>query len=469
MRQLILGLGLLAVFGLAGCGGGGSGGADEKPNDDAASENNTQGDQASENTTSEATTYIVSLNAAVGGSFNITGQQEVNAGSVLSATVTPDTGYSIDSVTGCGGTLTDSTFTTAAIIEDCTVEASFSINSYSVTPMVGDGGSISPEAAQLVNYGSTTSFTVTPDTGYRIDSVTGCGGNLTDGTFTTEAITEDCTVEASFVFVKQLNDTGITLCGNYYAENEGPSSATLNCADTGATETADGIDADGNIVPAGQDAHYGRDALAAAGSLSKIGGGNAGFDFTRINSDGSEYTGSGDYATDPWSCVRDNVTGLVWEVKDPSNDIVGDSLHDVDDRYNWYNTDPATNGGADGFADDDGAICYGYNSADSTTFCNTQAYTARVNASRNGQGLCGATDWRMPKREELRSILDYGRIDPSIDSSYFPNARSGWYWTGSPVALDSSYSWRVSFYYGGVYDNSGRVSDFHVRLVRSGQ
>ena len=50
MRQLILGLGLLAVFGLAGCSGGGSGGADEKPNDDAAaSGNNSQDDQASEN------------------------------------------------------------------------------------------------------------------------------------------------------------------------------------------------------------------------------------------------------------------------------------------------------------------------------------------------------------------------------------------------------------------------------------
>jgi hypothetical protein len=393
MRQLILGLGLLAVFGLVGCSGGGSGGADEKPNDDPASENNAQDDQASENTTSESITYIVSLNAAVGGSFNITDQQEVNAGSVLSATVTPDTGYSIDSVTGCNGTLTGNTYTTAAITENCSVEASFT---------------------------------------------------------------------ALVVSTAKINDTGVTLCGNYDAEDERQWSSTLNCADSGATEIADGIDADGNIVPAGQDAHYGRDAMAAAGSLSKIGGGNAGFDFTRINSDGSEYTGSGDYATEPWSCVRDNVTGLIWEVKDPSNGTVGDSLQDADDRYNWYNTDSTTNGGSDGYADDDGAICYGYNSADSTTFCNTQAYRARVNT----QGLCGANDWRLPKKEELRSIVHYGRTNPSIDTDYFPNTRSNWYWSGSPFASYSGNSWLVYFSYG--YDGyGGRNNGDHVRLVRS--
>jgi hypothetical protein len=458
MRQLIVGLGLLAVLGLAGCSGGGSGGGGSSDTPVTEDKEN----QAPDNTSGETAMYVVSLNATLGGSFNITGQQEVGAGSVLSATVMPDTGYRINSVTGCGGNLTDNTFTTAAITENCTVEASFSINSYSVTPMSGENGSISPEAAQLVNYGSTTSFTVTPDTGYRIDSVTGCGGNLTDNTFTTAAITENCTVEASFqaliVSTAKINDTGISLCGNYDTENEGQWSSTLNCADSGATEIADGIDADGNIVPAGQDAHYGRDALAAAGSLSKIGGGNAGFDFTKLDASGNDLPES----ASNWTCVRDNVTGLIWEVKDPSNGTVGDSLHDADDRYNWYSTNSSTNGGSVGFADDDGAICYGYNSADSSTFCNTQAYTARVNS----QGLCGATDWRLPKKEELRSIVDYGRYAPSIDTNYFPNTRSNGYWSGSPYADSSDSSWIVYFDNG--YDrNLVRYNTFHVRLVRS--
>jgi hypothetical protein len=50
-----------------------------------------------------------------------------------------------------------------------------------------------------VNYGLTTSFTVTPDIGYYTESVTGCGGTWT-GTnpYTTGPITADCTVTATF-------------------------------------------------------------------------------------------------------------------------------------------------------------------------------------------------------------------------------------------------------------------------------
>ncbi|WP_413815480.1 hypothetical protein [Desulfobotulus sp.] len=37
---------------------------------------------------------------------------------------------------------------------------------------------MSPNTSQTVNHGSTTTFTVTPNTGYGISSVTGCGGTL---------------------------------------------------------------------------------------------------------------------------------------------------------------------------------------------------------------------------------------------------------------------------------------------------
>lgn len=256
----------------------------------------------------------------------------------------------------------------------------------------------------------------------------------------------------------KLNDTGITLCGNYDAENEGQWSSTLNCADTGATQTSSGTDQYGNTVPAGQDAHYGRDALAASGQLIKIGGGSAGFDFTKLDASGNDLP---ETAT-AWSCVRDNVTGLIWEVKDPSNGIVGDSLHDGDDRYNWYSTASSTNGGSVGFADNHGAICYGYDSSDSSTYCNTEAFVNRVNAA----GLCGANDWRMPKKEELRSIVHYGRVSPSIDTDYFPNTANNRYWLGSPTAKGSLSSWFVDFNYGGI-GKDGRYGNSRVRLVRS--
>ena len=69
---------------------------------------------------------------------------------------------------------------------------------YSVTPSGGAGGSISPSTAQAVAYNASTSFTVTPSSGYGIATVSGCGGSLAGSTYTTGAVSTDCTVNASF-------------------------------------------------------------------------------------------------------------------------------------------------------------------------------------------------------------------------------------------------------------------------------
>ena len=73
------------------------------------------------------------------------------------------------------------------------------IDTHIVTPIAGLHGSIDPSTPQTVNYGSTTSFTVTPTPGYHTASVTGCGGTWT-GTnpYATGSITADCTVTAAF-------------------------------------------------------------------------------------------------------------------------------------------------------------------------------------------------------------------------------------------------------------------------------
>jgi len=61
----------------------------------------------------------------------------------------------------------------------------------------GTGGTVTPASA-TVNPGGTATFTVTPNSGYVISSVTGCGGGLTGNTYTTGMVSEDCTVTASF-------------------------------------------------------------------------------------------------------------------------------------------------------------------------------------------------------------------------------------------------------------------------------
>jgi hypothetical protein len=143
-------------------------------------------------------TYTVTPSAGAGGAINPIAPQTVNYNATTSFTVAPDTGYHLEAVSGCGGSLSGGTYTTGAVTADCTVAATFAINTYIVTPSAGPGGTINPNAPQTVNYNATTSFTVAPETGYHLEAVTGCGGSLSASTYTTGPVTADCTVSATW-------------------------------------------------------------------------------------------------------------------------------------------------------------------------------------------------------------------------------------------------------------------------------
>ena len=225
-----------------------------------------------------------------------------------------------------------------------------------------------------------------------------------------------------------LNDTGITRCG----------------------------DANGNGLPCpvpdfpGQDAQYGRDKTRNA-----AGNGRAGFNFTKLDSKGKALPAK---AT-AWDCVRDNVTGRVWEKKPKGDGTLGDQgLHDADDTYTWYSTDAGNNRG--------NKTCFGFKIGQPATFCNTEAYVNRVNAA----GWCGYTDWRLPDRFELRGLADLGVTSQAIDTGYFPDAIGTRYWSSSPYAHLANGAWNVDFSDGhSGSDGLSRSSYNAVRLVRGGQ
>ena len=123
----------------------------------------------------------------------------VEHGNSTSFTVTPHSGFRIDTVTGCGGNLSGNTYTTGAITGACSVRATFEANPvyHTVTARSEGNGSISP-ASRSVLHGSSTSFTVTPASGYQINSVNGCNGGLSGTTFVTGPINAPCNVTASF-------------------------------------------------------------------------------------------------------------------------------------------------------------------------------------------------------------------------------------------------------------------------------
>jgi hypothetical protein len=252
----------------------------------------------------------------------------------------------------------------------------------------------------------------------------------------------------------KLNDTGITTCSN---------------------DTQNGQPCPISTHP-NQDADNGRDV-----TVNDPSDGYAGFSFTKLDQNGIPLDNqSTDYATTPWACVKDNVTGLIWEVK---TDDAG--LHDKDDTFVWYEPDNTKNGGSAGYqklSDVDSAandaICSGYTAGNVATYCNTHAYVARVNAA----GWCGAKDWRMPTVNELSDIARFDRYQypatdaPAIETDFFPNTTSATapyrkyaaFWSTSPIANNSNYAWNVHFYHG---SNSWafKYRTLQVRLVRSGQ
>jgi hypothetical protein len=89
-------------------------------------------------------------------------------------------------------------------------------------------------------------------------------------------------------------------------------------------------------------------------------------------------------------------------------------------------------------------------------------------ALANGKAFAGYSDWRLPDIKQLASLVAEDRYSPAINSTIFPATPSSSFWSGSPNANFSGYSWFVYFYRGND-SSSGRYYAYHVRLVRSAQ
>jgi hypothetical protein len=64
-----------------------------------------------------------------------------------------------------------------------------------------------------VTHGASTSFSVSPNSGYSIASVSGCGGSLSGSTYTTGPITQACSVSASFQYAGTASRTWTPIIG----------------------------------------------------------------------------------------------------------------------------------------------------------------------------------------------------------------------------------------------------------------
>ena len=102
--------------------------------------------------------------------------------------------------------------------------------------------------------------------------------------------------------------------------------------------------------------------------------------YTKLDGSGNALS---DSATS-WVMVKDNVTGLFWEMK--TND---GTIHDWGDTYAWY-------------------------------------YIGDFIKALNDAHYGGYSDWRMPTIKELIYIVNYSIFSgPTIDTGYFPTTQQG--------------------------------------------
>lgn len=122
--------------------------------------------------------------------------------------------------------------------------------------------------------------------------------------------------------------------------------------------------------------------------------------------------------------VRDNVTGLIWEVKSDAGGI-----HDKDNRYAWNVVDS--------FIDQ----------------LNTELYG-------------GYNDWRLPTRKELMSIVDYGAYGPAADTYYFQYTMSSYYWSSNDSGYNTTSGICGVNFISGQDSTSNLTDQYYVRAVR---
>lgn len=151
----------------------------------------------------DATTYDVTTEVTGNGTVDPT-EATVEAGGAQSFSATPAEGHKVGTVTANGDAVKveGNRFTLVNVSENTEVAVTFIEDpdyTFTVTPEVGEGGSVTPDTVD-VKRGESQEFTVTPNPGYDVDEVlvNGKAVPVTDGTFTVTNLQPDTTIKVSF-------------------------------------------------------------------------------------------------------------------------------------------------------------------------------------------------------------------------------------------------------------------------------
>jgi hypothetical protein len=186
-------------------------------------------------TQSGAQTYTITASAGTGGTITPSGATTVAHGTSQTFNITASAGYQILNVAVDGASIgAVSSYTFSNITAGHTINATFSIKTYTINASAGTGGSISPSGNTTANYGTNQAFTIIPSAGYSIEDVTVDGvpqGAIGSYTFTN--VTANHTISALFkansFTINSSAGTGgaISPSGNIVVQNGGSQTLTI--------------------------------------------------------------------------------------------------------------------------------------------------------------------------------------------------------------------------------------------------
>jgi uncharacterized repeat protein (TIGR03803 family) len=148
-------------------------------------------------------TFTITPSAGANGSISPSAAQTVKYGGSVTLTATPGANYVVDTwyVDGTAVATGTKTYKLSNVTADHTVNVTFKAVQFAVTASAGVGGTVSPSGAQSVSYGSSISFTASPNAGYTVStwSVDGTVAQTGGTSFTLSNVTAKHTVQVKFV------------------------------------------------------------------------------------------------------------------------------------------------------------------------------------------------------------------------------------------------------------------------------